>query len=207
MTIPVGEVLSHACGRAVKLTVQYVSFAGGLPQPTPVGSITIHEPSRHAPQPPYRGALLNRSDGSTRHAACMRGFISRSCPSLAQRATPRSCSTRATRARSGSPLPTRSPLRPADYSIDGFATCKAGGRPETSWGLQRNVRAHETLRTTSLGLFVLTPSCAWSEGFEVTYLNQHGPSAGAPHESVIVGRVTLSKATLANGQSPKPPAE
>ena len=95
---------------------------------------------------------------------------------------------------------------PADYSIDGFATCKAGGRPETSWGLQRNVRAHETLRTTSLGLFVLTPSCASSEGFEVTYLNRQGPSAGAPHESVIVGTVTLSKATLPNGQNPKPPA-
>jgi hypothetical protein len=96
--------------------------------------------------------------------------------------------------------------RAAEYSIDGFATCKAGGRPETSWGLQRKVRAHETIRTTSLGLFVLTPSCASSEGFEVTYLNQQGPSAGAPHESVIVGTVTLSKATLPNGQNPKPPA-
>jgi hypothetical protein len=53
---------------------------------------------------------------------------------------------------------------------------------------------------------VLTPSCASSEGFEVTYLNQQGPSAGAPHESVIVGTVTLSKATLPNGQNPKPPA-
>ena len=96
--------------------------------------------------------------------------------------------------------------RVAEYAIDGFATCKAGGRPETGgWGLQRNVRAHETLRTTSLGRFVLTPSCAAREGFEVTYLNRQAPSASAPHESVIVGTVTLSKATLPNGQNPKPP--
>ena len=101
----------------------------------------------------------------------------------------------------------RSPLRRAgysratEYSIEGFATCKAGGRPETSWSLRGNVRAHEAIRTTSLGLFVLTPSCLSSEGFEVTYLNLQGPSAGAPHESVIVGTVTLSKATLPNGQS------
>ena len=88
--------------------------------------------------------------------------------------------------------------RAAEYSIDGFAACKAGGRPETSWSLRRNVRAHETIRTTSLGLFVLTPSCASREGFEVTYLNQQGPSPGVPHESVIVGTVTLGKATLLN---------
>jgi hypothetical protein len=102
--------------------------------------------------------------------------------------------------------PGQTEIRPGDYPIDGFATCRAGGRPETSWDLHRDVRAHEALRTTSLGLFVLTPSCASNEGFEVTYLNQRGPSAGAPHESVIVGTVTLSKATLPNGQNPKPPA-
>ncbi len=54
-----------------------------------------------------------------------------------------------------------------------------------------------------MGLFVLTPSRASSEGFEVTYLNQQGPSASAPHESVIVGTVTLSRATLPNGQNPE----
>ena len=209
VTIPVGGVLSDACGRAVKFTVEYVSFAGGLPQPTPLGSITIHEPPGTHPAPLPRRVVEQR-DGPTRHAACTRRFISRSCPSPARRATPRSCSTRATRARSASRLPTRSPLRPPatpgppNTPIDGFATCKAGGRPETSWSLRRNVRAHETLRTTSLGLFVLTPSCLSSEGFEVTYLNQQGPSAGAPHESVIVGTVTLSKATLPNGQNPQP---
>jgi hypothetical protein len=68
------------------------------------------------------------------------------------------------------PLRAPAPPRAAGYSIDGFARCKAGGRPETSWGLHRNVKAHGTISTTSLGLFVLTPSCASSEGFEVTYL-------------------------------------
>ena len=90
--------------------------------------------------------------------------------------------------------------------MSGFAKCRAGGRPETSWDLQRKVKAHDTLRTTSPGLFVVTPSCASSEGFEVTYLNRQGPSASAPHESVVVGKVTLSKATLPTGQNPKPPA-
>jgi hypothetical protein len=96
--------------------------------------------------------------------------------------------------------------RSDEIALDGFATCKAGGRPETSWRLQRKVKAHEPIRTTSLGLFVLTPSCLSREGFGVTYLNPQGPSAGAPHESVVVGSVTLSKATLPNGQNPKPPA-
>ena len=206
MTIPIGEVLSHACGRAVKLTVQYVSFAGGLPQPAPVGSITIHEPPGTHPAPlPRRVVEQERRSNPTRslharihltllpqtRAACNAAFLLDPCY----------------KGEVGFTAPYALTSAAGEYSINGFATCKAGGRPETSWGLQRNVGAHETLSTTSLGLFVLTPSCAWSEGFEVTYLNQHGPSAGAPHESVVVGRVTLSKATLANGQSPKPPAE
>ena len=203
VTIPVGGVLSEACGRAVKFTVQYVSFAGGLPQPTRLGSITIHEPPGTHPAPlPRRVVELERRSHPTRslHAtihltllpqprtACNAAFLSHPCY----------------KGEVGFTAPYAVSSGAADYSIDGFATCKAGGRPETSWDLQRNVRARETLRTTSLGLFVLTPSCASSEGFEVTYLNQHGPSAGAPHESVIVGTVTLSKATLPSGQSPKP---
>ena len=84
---------------------------------------------------------------------------------------------------------------PAGYMVDGFAKCKTGGRPETSWRIGRKVKAHETVSTASLGLFVLTPGCASSEGFKVTYLNPEGPSAHAPHESVIVGAVALSKAT------------
>jgi hypothetical protein len=187
VTIQVGGVLSEACGRAVKFTVEYVSFAGGLPQPTPLGSITIHEPPGTHPAPlPRRVVELRRRFNPTRslHATIH----------LALLPQPRAACNAAFL------------LYPCYKGEVGFATCKAGGRPETSWSLQRNVRAHETLRTTSLGLFVLTPSCASSEGVEVTYINRHGPSAGAPHESVIVGRVTLSKATLPNGQNPKPPA-
>ncbi len=205
VTIPVGGVLSEACGRAVRFTVEYVSFAGGLPQPTPLGAITIHEPPGTHPAPlPRRVVELKRRSNPTRslhapihltllpqpRAACNAAFLLYPCYKGEVAFTaPYAVASAAT-----------------DYSIDGFATCKAGGRPETSWDLQRNVRAHETLRTTSLGLFVLTPSCASREGFEVTYLNQQGASASAPHESVIVGTVTLSKATLSNGQNPKSPA-
>jgi hypothetical protein len=204
VTIPVGGILSEACGRAVKFTVEYVSSAGGLPQPTPLGSITIHEPpGTHAAPPPRRVVELKRRFNPTHslhatihltllpqpRAACNAAFLVYPCY----------------KGEVGFTAPYAVTSAAADYSIDGFAACKAGGRPETSWELQHNVRARETLNTTSLGLFVLTPSCASSEGFEVTYLNRQGPSAGAPHESVIVGTVTLSKATLPNGQNPKPP--
>ncbi len=209
VTIPVGEVLSEACSRAVTFTVEYVGFAGGLPQPTRVGSITIHEPPGTHPAPlPRRVVEQQRRSDPTRslhariqltllpqtRAACNAAFLLYPCYKGEVGFTAPYALTSAAAGYS----------RAAEYSIDGFATCKAGGRPETSWGLRRNVRAHEAIRTTSLGLFVLTPSCASSEGFEVTYLNQQGPSAGAPHESVIVGTVTLSKATLPNGQKPKP---
>jgi hypothetical protein len=212
VTIPVGGVLSETCGgRAVKFTVEYVGFAGGLPQPTPLGSVTIHEPPGTRPAPlPRRVVELEKRSNPTRslhatihltllpqpRAACDAAFLLYPCYKGEVEFT--------------APYAVTSPAagyaRATEYTIDGFATCKAGGRPETSWGLQRNVGAHETLRTTSLGLFVLTPSCSASEGFEVTYLNRQGSSAGAPHESVIVGTVTLSKATLPNGQNPKPPA-
>ncbi len=205
VTIPVAEVLSHACGRAMNFKVEYVSFAGGLPQPTPLGSITIHEPPGTRPAPlPKRVLEQQRRFNPTRslhamlhltllpqsRAACKAAFLLYPCY----------------KGEVGFTAPYAVTSAAGDYSIDGFAACKAGGRPETSWDIQRHVRAHETLRTTSLGLFVLTPSCASREGFEVTYLNRQGPSAGAPHESVIVGKVALSKATLPNGQSPKPAA-
>jgi hypothetical protein len=205
VTIPIGEVLSQACDRTVKFTVQYVSFAGGLPHPTPLGSITIHEPLGTHPTPlPRRFAEQERRSHPTRslharihltllpqpRAACNAAFLLHPCYKGEVAFT----------------APYAVASAAAGYSINGFAKCKAGGRPETGWRLQRNAKAHETLRSTSLGLFVLTPSCASSEGFEVTYLKQQGRSADAPHESVILGTVTLSKATLPNGQNPKAPA-
>jgi len=211
VTIPVGGVLSEACARAVKFTVEYVGFAGGLPQPTRLGSITIHEPPGTHPAPlPRRVVELQRRSNPTRslhatihltllpqpRAACNAAFLLYPCYKGEVGFTAPYAITSAAAGYS----------RATEYSIDGFATCKAGGRPETSWGIQRNVRTHEAIRTTSLGLFVLTPSCVSSEGFEVTYLNRQGTSASAPHESVIVGTVTLSKATLPNGRNPKPPA-
>ena len=209
VTIPVGEALSEACARTVTFKVEYVRFAGGLPQPTSLGSITIHEPPGTHPVPlPRRIVEQEKRSNPTRslhapihltllpqpRAACNAAFLLYPCYKGEVGFTAPYAVTSAATGYS----------RAAEYSINGFATCKAGGRPETSWGLQRNVKAHETIRTTSLGLFVLTPSCASREGFEVTYLNQQGASAGAPHESVIVGTVTLSKATLPNGQNPKP---
>lgn len=83
-----------------------------------------------------------------------------------------------------------------DYNIDALANCKVGGRPETAWFLERDVRAHEFIRTISLGRFVYTPKCVSSESFRVTYLNPRGPSRMAPHESVIVGSVSMKKAVL-----------
>jgi hypothetical protein len=206
VTIPVGRVLSEACGPTVTFKVEYVRFAGGLPHPTPLGSITIHEPSGTHPAPlPKRVAEQRRRSNPTfslhapihltllpqPRAACRAAFLIYPCYEGEVRFT----------------APYAIASAGARYSIDGFATCKAGGRPETSWALRRNVKAHETLRTTSPGLFVLARSCASSEGFEVTYLNQRAPSAGARHESVIVGTVPLSRAQLPNGQKPTPPAE
>jgi hypothetical protein len=86
-----------------------------------------------------------------------------------------------------------------DYLIQTHAQCKIGGRPEAGWSLERDVRRGEAIRTISLGLFVLAPSCAGHESFEVSYQNQRGPSAATPHESVIVGTVTVSRATYPNG--------
>ncbi|HXB14204.1 MAG TPA: hypothetical protein VNV44_00540 [Solirubrobacteraceae bacterium] len=84
----------------------------------------------------------------------------------------------------------------ADYTVDGAARCPVGGRPETGWGIERDIRRHELIRTASLGLFVYTARCAAHESFTVVYLNPEGPSRFAPHESVIVGKVKLSEAQL-----------
>ena len=67
VTISVGDVFSRACGRAVKFIVQYVRWAGGLPQPTRLGSITIHEPPGTHPAPlPRRVVELERRSNPTR---------------------------------------------------------------------------------------------------------------------------------------------
>jgi hypothetical protein len=208
--ISIGSSLSDACGHAMTFKVQYARTLNGIPGSTPIGTVTVRiPPGTHAEPLPKRVVEQERRSNPTRslhatihltllpqpRAACNAAFLLYPCYKGEVAFTAPYAVTPATTGYS----------RAAEYSIDGFATCKAGGRPETSWGLQRNVRAHETITTTSLGLFVLTTSCLSSEGFEVTYLNQQAPSAGAPHESVIVGTVTLSKATLPNEQNPKPP--
>jgi hypothetical protein len=80
-----------------------------------------------------------------------------------------------------------------DYEIHGFAHCDAGGRPETGWALERDVKAHEAIHTTSIGLFTLTPSCLAHEGFEVRYGQSFG-ATGPPKAPVIIGVVRLSEA-------------
>ncbi len=202
VTIPVGGVLSDACSRTVKFSVEYVRFAAGLPRPTPLGSVTIHEPPGTRPTPLPRDIVeQQRRSHPTRslharihltllpqpRAACNAAFLLYPCYKSEVEFT--------------APYAVTSPA--ALYSIESFGTCKAGGRPEANWGVYRKVKAREPLRTTSLGLFVLTRSCATSEGFEVSYLNRQSPSASAPHESIIVGAAALSKATLPNGQKPK----
>lgn len=189
----------------VAFTVEYVSFAGGLLQPTLLGTVTIHEPPGTHPAPlPRRVVEQQRRSNPTRslhgtihltlmpqpRAACDAAFLLYPCY----------------KGDVGFTAPYASTSAIAHYSIEGFAICKVGGRPETSWDVQRTAKAHETISTPSLGLFVFTPSCASSEGFKVTYVNEQGPSAGNPNESVIVGAVTLSNAVLPNGQSPTSPA-
>ena len=205
VTIPVGSVLSEACAHTVKFTVEYVRFAGGLPRPTPLGSITIHEPSGTRPTPlPRQIVEQERRSHPTRslHARARLTLLPQSRATCDAAFLLYPCY----RGEVAFTAPYAVTSGAAVYSIQGFAVCKAGGRLGESWGVYRDVRAHEPLRTTSPGLFVLTASCASREGFEVAYINRQGPSASAPHESVIVGAVTLSKATLPNGQSPRPTA-
>jgi hypothetical protein len=207
--ISIGSSLSDACGHAMTFEVEYTRTLDGIPGSTPIGTVTVRVPPGTHPAPlPRRVVEQQRRSNPTRslhatihlallpqpHAACSAAFLLYPCYKGEVGFTAPYAVTSAATGYS----------RTAEYSIDGFATCKAGGRPETSWNLRRNVRAHETITTTSLGLFVLTPSCLSSEGFEVTYLNPQGPSASAPHESVIVGTATLSKATAKRSSLPTP---
>ncbi|MFI4993692.1 MAG: hypothetical protein ACHQCH_08780 [Solirubrobacterales bacterium] len=203
VTIPVGFALSEACGRPVTFKVEYARFLGGLPQPTRVGTITVRVPRGDRPEPlPKQFVQRYRRSHPTRSlhakvrltllpqtlAACNAAFLLHPCYKGEVEFTAPWASSSA-----------------ASYSISTIADCKAGGRPESSFGISRTVAAHQPVRTISLGLFVLDPSCASRERFEVDYINQAGRSAAAPHESVIVGTATLSNATLPNGQNPKPP--
>ena len=90
----------------------------------------------------------------------------------------------------------------SDYEIEGIAKCKIGGRVETSWSLERDVKAREQVKTDSLGLFVYTPSCASTEGFQVSYQRTPGPLAVGPPAKVIVGTVLLRQATPVGGGKP-----
>jgi hypothetical protein len=90
----------------------------------------------------------------------------------------------------------------SDYDIDGIARCKIGGRVETSWSLERDVKAHELVKTDSLGRFVYAPSCASTEKFQISYQQRLGPLAAGPPEKVIVGTTSLGQATLPGGRKP-----
>jgi hypothetical protein len=72
----------------------------------------------------------------------------------------------------------------SEYAVEARSHCK-NARP-SGWSISNDVKRGETVHTLSSGLFRL---CATADGFEVRYLSQslQGPSAGAPHESVIFG--------------------
>jgi hypothetical protein len=128
---------------------------------------------------PVRLTLLAQS-----HAACAAAFLADPCyRGEIEFTAPYAVATAAT-----------------DYLIEGVAKgCEAGGRPETGWNLERDVKSHETVRTNSLGLFEFTPACVSKESFRVTNHNPQGPTVRNPHESVIVGVAPMSDATLPNG--------
>ncbi len=90
----------------------------------------------------------------------------------------------------------------SEYDIEGIARCKIGGRVETAWSLERDVKAHELIRTDSLGRFVYAPSCASTEKFQVSYQKRPGAMAVGPPEKVIIGTVSLGQATLPGGGKP-----
>ncbi len=90
----------------------------------------------------------------------------------------------------------------SEYAVEGIARCAIGGRVETAWSLERDVKAHELVRTDSLGRFVYAPSCASTESFQVSYRKRLGALATGPPETVIVGSVSLAQATLPGGGRP-----
>jgi hypothetical protein len=90
----------------------------------------------------------------------------------------------------------------SEYEIEGIARCNVGGRIETSWSLERDVKARELVKTDSLGRFVYAPSCASTEEFQVSYQKRPGPLTGAFPEKVIIGTVSLGQAVFPPGAKP-----
>ncbi len=90
----------------------------------------------------------------------------------------------------------------SEYEIEGIANCRIGGHIETAWSLERNVKAHELVRTNSLGRFIYAPSCASTEKFQVSYQARPGPLASGTPTKVILGTVSLAQATLPGGGKP-----
>jgi hypothetical protein len=90
----------------------------------------------------------------------------------------------------------------SEYDIEGIARCKIGGRIETAWSLERDVKAHELVKTDSLGRFVYAPSCASTEKFQVSFQKRTGPVTAAVPEKIIIGTVSLGQATLLGGGKP-----
>ncbi len=77
----------------------------------------------------------------------------------------------------------------SEYEVAVESTCH-NARP-SSWAVIHNIERDETVRTLSAGYF----NCIAADEFEVRYINRGlgGQSAGAPHESVIVGAGILGK--------------
>lgn len=78
-----------------------------------------------------------------------------------------------------------------EYEIEVTSTCH-NARP-SGWAVINNIKRGEEVRTLSLGYF----NCVSIDEFEVRYINLdlEGPSAQAPHKSVIVGTGTLGGAS------------
>jgi hypothetical protein len=74
----------------------------------------------------------------------------------------------------------------SEYDVQAGGRCK-GGRPN-SWGTNNDVKRGALLHILSTGYF----SCT-SDHFVVQYMNMFGPRPRSPHESVIVGTVSLNK--------------
>jgi hypothetical protein len=76
-----------------------------------------------------------------------------------------------------------------EYEVEVESTCHKA-RP-SGWAVINNIKQGEEVRTLSSGYF----NCVSTDEFEVRYLNRElgGPSAQAPHKSVIVGVGFLGK--------------